>query len=131
MLFVFVRTIAAPLRTTAAVLQTFLVLECHFEWIVDGSIRPIVKKNLLKELVYLEKYMRDLGRANVIDIMDDAAWQGETMYFESGDTMKWVGVLQGAELVWKTGDEPHPMIRMEEEGICSQSPQLVVKAWNR
>jgi hypothetical protein len=89
---------------TLAVVQAFLALECHFVWIFYGSIWPVVQKNLIKELWYLEKYMHDLSRADVND-MNNTTHQGETMYYKSCDNMK-------------------------EEGICSQSPKLVVKAWN-
>jgi hypothetical protein len=125
------RTLAAPLGATASLLKDYELLEKHFEWVMGGSIRRLVKQNLYKELQFLEKYLRDLGRTDITAVLNEAIEKGETDYYEFGETFRWVGVLRAAQQVWTTTDNEHPLFRMESEGVSSMSPQILVKAWNR
>lgn len=124
------RTVAAQLATVAPHLKNFEQLEKHFEWLVDGNISHLINKNLSKELRYLEMYLLHNNHQEVTSTIQRAALDSQELYYESGDTFYWVGILRAAEMMWKTTEEP-ALFRTEEEGINGSSPHIIVKGCNR
>ncbi len=111
-------------------LKNFEQLEKHFEWLVDGNISHLINKNLSKELRYLEMYLLHNNHQEVTSTIQRAALDSQELYYESGDTFYWVGILRAAEMMWKTTEEP-ALFRTEEEGINGSSPHIIVKGCNR
>jgi hypothetical protein len=54
----FFRNCKTTLRDCVPVLGNFKALKAQFDWIVDGEVSHLVKKNLGSELRNLEMYLR-------------------------------------------------------------------------
>jgi hypothetical protein len=121
---------AATLKKSAFLLTDYAILEKHFQWIIDGSIKVSVEKNLARELKFLKKYLLSLEREDLASIISEYATASQHLVDESGSTYQWVGVLRAAEHFWKTSDE-HPLFRTELEGISGSSPQILFMTRNR
>jgi len=93
-------------------------------------LQCLIEERLTKELEHLEMYLRHVGKAAVVDIIDDGAVEAKEFYELSGDTFKWVSVLRAAEVHWNTSDSI-VVFRLREEGTHGDSPQIVVRGWNR
>jgi hypothetical protein len=124
------RTMATRLEISAPHLADYTILEYHFEWLCDGSIKKLVEANLARELRYLEMYLLNINTEAITDIIRTYAKDGDQQVYESGATYRWVGVLRAAEKLWKTTDE-YALFRTELEGINGASPQLVFKTQDR
>lgn len=113
----------------APMLKDFLTLERQFSWLVDGSIKRLISKNLPTEVDKLNRYLRSLKRSSITKALDRAIEEGNS-YPESGSTFAWVGIFREAELFWGNSEECS-LFRLEAEGVSTTAPQIIVKAWNR
>lgn len=111
--------------------MTYENLGMQFSWLGDGAkVESMIRKNLVTELGNFKRYLRSLDQSGLNEIIDDADAEADKYWFESGDTYKWVGVLQAADLHWGSADEPC-MIRAEDEKPRGDSPQILFKLRDR
>jgi hypothetical protein len=106
------------------------MLQDHFQWICDGSIKETVRRKLDRELRLLEQFLLSLGQASLTSIITSYASDCDRHVDRSGSTYRWVGILRAAEKHWKTSEE-FALFRTELEGINGTSPQLIYKTQDR
>ena len=94
-------------------------------------MQDLIEQRLVKELENLELYMRHVGTPTVLQILDDGEVEGAEFYSLSGQTFKWVSVLRAAEVYWNSAGDNTVLFRLREEGTVGDSPQIVVRCWNR
>lgn len=111
-------------------LTEFHILEEHFEWICDGSIKETVQRKLVRELKLLEQYLLAQDKESVTLLITSYARDCELLVDESGSTYRWIGILRAAEKHWNTSAD-HALFRTELEGINGASPQLIFKTQDR
>jgi hypothetical protein len=126
----FFRTVAARLEVSVPLLTNFDMLQDHFQWICDGSIKETVRRKLDRELRLLEQFLLSLGQASLTSIITSYASDCDRHVDRSGSTYRWVGILRAAEKHWKTSEE-FALFRTELEGINGTSPQLIYKTQDR
>jgi hypothetical protein len=126
----FFRTVAARLEVSVPLLTNFDMLQDHFQWICDGSIKETVRRKLDRELRLLEQFLLSLGQASLSSIITSYASDCDRHVDRSGSTYRWVGILRAAEKHWKTSEE-FALFRTELEGINGTSPQLIYKTQDR
>lgn len=97
-------------------------------------LQGLILERLSKELDNLERYLRHVGNATIIDMLNDGDEQGREFYADSGLTFKWVSILRAAEISWNPDEATASgtvLFRMREDGTVGESPQIVVQGWNR
>jgi hypothetical protein len=108
----------------------FNILQAHFEWICDGSIKEVVQKRMVNEIRIMEQYLLSLGQESLTSIIKVYTSDCDLHVDGSGSTYKWVGVLRAADKHWTTSQD-FALFRTELEGISGPEPQLVFKTQDR
>jgi hypothetical protein len=124
------RTVAASLAVSVPLLSNFEILQDHFQWLCDGSIKETVQRKLEKELRLMEQYLLSLGQESLTSIIKSYASDCNLHVDGSGSTYHWVGILRAAERHWRT-TEDFALFRTELEGVSGTGPQLVFKIQDR
>jgi hypothetical protein len=85
---------------------------------------------MARELRLLEQFLLHLRKESVTNTIGQFASDCDLHVDESGSTYRWLGILRGAELHWKTSQD-FSLFCTELEGIDGASPQIIFKTQDR
>lgn len=85
---------------------------------------------MARELRLLEHFLLHLRKESVTNTIAQFASDCDLHVDESGSTYRWLGILRGAELHWKTSQD-FSLFRTELDGIDGASPQIIFKTQDR
>jgi hypothetical protein len=111
-------------------LMEFNILQAHFEWICDGSIKDVVQMRMVNKIRIIELYLLSLGQESLTSIIRVYNTDCDLHIDGSGATYRWLGILRAAEKHWNTNHE-FALLRTELEGISGPEPHLVFKTQDR
>ena len=74
----------------------------------------------------MEMYLREEGKADVIQVLDDSEIEGETFYSESGELYKLVGVLRAADTFWNPAGKP-VLFHKNGDPVVGDSPRILFR----
>jgi hypothetical protein len=77
---------AASLEVSVPQLKKFSLLEEHFEWKCDGSVKEVLQRKMIKELRLLEQFLLSRGKESVTSIIRVYTSDGDLHVSKSGDT---------------------------------------------
>jgi len=82
---------------------------------------------LVPELQDLEMYLRQEGRKDVIEELDETIKMCDTFYSASGVLFKLVGVLRAADIFWSP-NRSAVLFHMEGEPLEGGEPRLLIRS---